>query len=194
MIKDDILSNIGKKIKEERKNKGLNLQEVASMSNITAGLLSKIENFRAVPSLPVLLNISKALEVNMADLVENVINNKDVSFILVKKDDRKIEERDDSEGLVYETLIHQELSHINFRANIVKVKENSYREPIATEAMELIYVISGSVTYGFDKEAVELNEGDTFYFDGSFPHYVKNDHDIQAVLLKVYMFEIVDSN
>ena len=44
MIKEDILSNIGKKIKEERKSKNLNLQEVASRSNITAGLLSKIEN------------------------------------------------------------------------------------------------------------------------------------------------------
>ena len=194
MIKDDILSHIGKKIKEERKNKGLNLQEVATLSNITAGLLSKIENFRVVPSLPVLLNISKALDVNMASLVENVVSNKQVSFLLVKKDERIKEERDDSEGLVYETLIHQEISNVSFRANIVKVKEHSYREPIATEAMELIYVINGSVTYGFDDQEVALEEGDTFYFDGNFPHYVKNEKDIQAVLFKVYMFEIVDSN
>jgi transcriptional regulator with XRE-family HTH domain len=193
MIKDDILSNIGKKIKEERKGKGLNLQDVASRSNITAGLLSKIENFRAVPSLPVLLNISKALEVNMADLVENVVSNKEASFLLVKKGDRKIEEREDSEGLIYESLIHQDISGINFRANIVKVKAGTYRVPLATEAMELIYVISGSVTYGFDNEEVVLEEGDTFYFDGSFPHSVKNDLDQQTVLFKVYLFELSKS-
>ena len=193
MIKDDILSNIGKKIKEERKGKGLNLQDVASRSNITAGLLSKIENFRAVPSLPVLLNISKALEVNMADLVENVVSNKEASFLLVKKGDRKIEEREDSEGLIYESLIHQDISGINFRANIFKVKAGTYRVPLATEAMELIYVISGSVTYGFDNEEVVLEEGDTFYFDGSFPHSVKNDLDQQTVLFKVYLFELSKS-
>lgn len=193
MIKDDILSNIGKKIKEERKSRGLNLQDVASRSSITAGLLSKIENFRAVPSLPVLLNISKALDLNMADLVENVVSNKEASFLLVKKEDRKIEEREDSQGLIYESLIHQDISDINFRANIVKVRPMTYREPIATDAMELIYVITGSITYGFDNEEVILEEGDTFYFDGSFPHSVKNDQATQAVLFKVYMFQLANS-
>lgn len=193
MIKEDILSNIGKKIKEERKSKNLNLQEVASRSNITAGLLSKIENFRAVPSLPVLLNISKALEVNMANLVEDVVSNKEASFLLVKKEDRKIEEREDSEGLIYESLIHQDISDVNFRANIVKVRPQTFREPLATEAMELIYVISGSVTYGFDNQELILEEGDTFYFDGSFPHSVKNELNEQAVLFKVYLFELSKS-
>jgi len=188
MIKEDILSNIGKKIKEERKSKGLNLQEVASRSSITAGLLSKIENFRAVPSLPVLLNISKALEVNMADLVENVVSNKEVSFLLVRKEDRQIEEREDSKGLVYESLIHQDTSDTNFRANIVRVKSGSFRKPLATDAMELIFVIAGSVTYGFDNQEVALKEGDTLYFDGSFPHSVKNNLDSTAVLFKVYFF------
>jgi len=188
MIKEDILSNIGKKIKEERKSKGLNLQEVASRSSITAGLLSKIENFRAVPSLPVLLNISKALEVNMADLVENVVSNKEVSFLLVRKEDRQIEEREDSTGLVYESLIHQDTSDTNFRANIVRVKSGSFRKPLATDAMELIFVIAGSVTYGFDNQEVALKEGDTLYFDGSFPHSVKNNLDSTAVLFKIYFF------
>lgn len=190
MLKDDILSNIGKKIKEVRKSKGQNLQELAAESNITAGLLSKIENFRAVPSLPVLLNISKALDVNMADLVEKVISNKEASFLLVRKNEGSIEEREDSEGLTYESLIHQDISDVNFRVNIVRVKPNCFREPIATEAMELIYVISGSVTYGFDDQEVVLEEGDTFYFDGSVPHSVKNNLEVQATLFKVYLFEL----
>jgi len=193
MIKDDILSNIGKKIREERKNKGLNLQQVASQSNITAGLLSKIENFRAVPSLPVLLNISKTLEVNMADLVEEVVNNKEVSFLHIKKGEGKIEEREDSQGLIYESLIYQNILDINFRANLVKVKPKCIRAPIATDAMELIYVITGSVTYGFENLEVVLNEGDTLYFDGHFPHSVKNNLDTQAVLFKVYLFVLAKS-
>ncbi len=190
MVKDDILSNIGKKIKEERKQRGFNLQDVASRSNITAGLLSKIENFRAVPSLPVLLNISKALDVNMADLVENVVSNKEATYLLVKKGEGTIEEREDSEGLTYESLIHQDVSDISFRANIVRVKPECFREPIATDAMELIYVVAGSVTYGFDHEEIVLSEGDTFYFDGSVPHSVKNNLKSGAVLFKVYMFDL----
>ena len=164
------------------------------MSHITAGLLSKIENFRAVPSLPVLLNISKALDVNMASLVEDVVNNRKAPFLLVKKNERAQEEREDSEGLRYETLIHQEFSSMRFRANIVRVRAHYYREPIATDAMELIYVISGSVTYGLEDQAVALDEGDTFYFDGTVPHYVKNDSEMEAVLFKVYLFDVTDPN
>ncbi len=188
MIKDDALSKIGKKIREERKSQGLNLQDVASRSNITAGLLSKIENFRAVPSLPVLLNISKALGVNMADLVVSVINEKEVPFILIRKNEGRIEDREDSHGLRYEFLLHQEFKNVNLRVNLVRVEPNCYRAPVATDAMELIFVISGSLTYGFESQQVTVNQGDTFYFDGRFAHSVKNNMTSQAVLFKVYLF------
>ena len=59
--------------------------------------------------------------------------------------------------------------------------------------MELIYLITGSVIYGFENSEVVLNEGDTLYFDGSFPHSVKNNLDKQAVLFKVYLFVLAKS-
>lgn len=190
MLKDDSLSNIGKRIKEVRKRKELSLQELGKLSGVTAGLLSKIENFRAVASLPVLFNIAKALEVKMSDLVEDVENDKEFSFILIKNSEGIIEEREDSVGLVYESLIHQDIGNINFRTNIVRVKPTAFREPIATDAMESIYVISGSVTYGIGNNEVVLNQGDTFYFDGSFPHSVKNNTEVEAVLFKIYLLKL----
>ena len=190
MLKDDVLSEIGKRIKAERVKRGMNLQEVADLAGVTAGLLSKIENFRTVPSLPVLLNISKSLQVNMYDLVENIENDRDIPFLLVKKAERVIEEREDSVGLIYESLVHQDIANINFRANIVKVKPHVTREPLSTDAMELIYVISGSVTYGFKNKEVTLEEGDSLYFDGSFAHSLRNNAETTAVLFKVYLMNL----
>ncbi|MDH5604935.1 MAG: XRE family transcriptional regulator, partial [Cyclobacteriaceae bacterium] len=180
MLKDDVLSEIGKRIKAERVKRGMNLQEVADLAGVTAGLLSKIENFRTVPSLPVLLNISKSLQVNMYDLVENIENDRDIPFLLVKKAERVIEEREDSVGLIYESLVHQDIANINFRANIVKVKPHVTREPLSTDAMELIYVICGSVTYGFKNKEVTLEEGDSLYFDGAFAHSLRNNAETTA--------------
>ncbi|MDN5213677.1 XRE family transcriptional regulator [Fulvivirgaceae bacterium BMA12] len=190
MFKDDSLSNIGKRIKEERRRKGLSLQELGKLSGVTAGLLSKIENFRAVASLPVLFNIAKSLEVKMSELVEDVKNDKEFSFLLIRNNEGIIEEREDSVGLVYESLIHQDIGNINFRTNIVRVMPNTYREPIATDAMESIYVVSGSVTYGIGDNEILLNQGDTFYFDGSFPHSVRNDLEVEAVLFKIYLLKL----
>ncbi len=187
-MKETILNTIGKRIKEVRKKQKLNLQEVADRSNITAGLLSKIENFRTVPSLPVLLNVSRTLNVSMADLVENVVSNKETNYLLVRKADRRIEERDDSQGLTYEGLIQQSISGIEMRTNLVTVNPNCFRSPLSTEAMELIYVIRGSVTYGFASWEVELKEGDTLFFDGRSAHSVSNYDNEKAVLFKVYLF------
>ena len=54
---DNILVNIGKQLKRFRQKQGLSLKQVAEMSDVSTGLISKIENFRTTPSLQVLFKI-----------------------------------------------------------------------------------------------------------------------------------------
>ncbi|MFQ3574805.1 MAG: XRE family transcriptional regulator [Cytophagales bacterium] len=188
MEKESSLGFIGKKINEIRKAKGLNMKTVAEGANISMGLLSKIENFRTMPSLPVLLSISKALEVNLADLVEDVNTNvvAKTEYLLVRKDQGMIETREDSKGLVYRSLVSTFVNKINIRANIVTINPNVYREPLSTNGMELVHVLSGSVYYGIGNEQIRLEKGDTLYFDGNIPHSVENKNDIEAMMFKIY--------
>lgn len=191
-MKDDSLSRIGFRIKQERKKRKISLQSLAAKSNLSAGLISKIENFRTVPSLTTLLNIANALELKLADLVNEVAEDKSLPFTLIKKNTGEIEEREDSKGLIYESLISKDISNINFRANIVSIKSNVERPPLSTDGMELIYLLQGSVTYGIGKDKVKLSAGDTLYFDGSIPHSVKNNGDQEALLFKIYLMQIQD--
>ena len=62
---EDILVNLGKQLKKVRLSKNLSLKQVAEMSDVSTGLISKIENFRTTPSLPVLLKIMQSLEIDM---------------------------------------------------------------------------------------------------------------------------------
>lgn len=189
-MKDDALSRVGKKIKEIRKKKGMNLQDVARKSSVTAGLISKIENFRTIPSLPVLLNISRALEVDLAELVSTVSSNGEMGYFLLRKGEAPVEEREDSLGLHYHELLTHELSDVLFRANLVQIDPEVYRKPIATDAMELIYVINGHVTYGLPEEKeIELHPGDTFFFNGNLAHSVQNQGKEVATLFKVYLLK-----
>jgi len=68
-MKNDQLSLIGIRIKQIRSEKKLTLRELAKRSNLSPGLISKIENFRTMPSLTVLVDISVALEVDISELV-----------------------------------------------------------------------------------------------------------------------------
>lgn len=192
MIRDDRLSRIGKKIKEIRKSRQMSLQEVAAKSSVTAGLLSKIENFRTIPSLPVLLSIAKALDVDLSELVSSVMNNDEAPYILVRKGQGEVEEREDSKGLKYQSILSYSignLSELNIKVNLVSLDIGADRKPLATDALELIHVISGSVKYGLPDHEVELQQGDTLFFNGRLPHSVKNMYFKETVLFKVYLLQ-----
>jgi transcriptional regulator with XRE-family HTH domain len=187
MMKHDSLSIIGKTIKQFRKEKKLNLKDLAEKSNVTAGLLSKIENYRAVPSLPVLHSIAKALEVNMADLVKQVNIFEEDPFVLIRKNMGEIEEREDSKGIIYESLISQDISGINFRAVICRTPPKAYREPISNSGMQMIHVIDGKMEYMIGESKVLLESGDTIYFDGNIPHSYENLLDREAIEIAIYL-------
>ena len=55
--------NIGKKLQEIRKQRGLTLREVADQTGITASMLSQMERDLVNPSINTLKAISKTLDV-----------------------------------------------------------------------------------------------------------------------------------
>ncbi len=189
MDKPEKLSRIGKRIKELRTERKLNLATVAQKADITAGLLSRIENFRTIPSLPVLNAIADALEVSMSDLVKNVSTGKSEAYILIRGEELEEEPREDSRGLSYFPVINEPIQGINLSTYIVRIPANTLRPAISTEATEFLHMISGEVLYGIDQETIHLKAGDCLFFDGNIPHSVQNDTDTEAVMIKNYYFK-----
>ncbi len=73
--------NLGEKIRDIRKQKGLTQAQLAKNS-ITRNMLSQIETGRAIPSIPTLLHIAKTLDVP----IEFLISDKDdISYFTNKK-------------------------------------------------------------------------------------------------------------
>ncbi len=182
---DDILINIGRQLKQARQKKGLTLLQVAKRAGVSAGLISKIENLRTTPSLPVLLKIMQTLSIELSEL--ELSSNISGNYILVKKGEGTKEDREDSEELEYTHLLSSTSSGDSIRAYIITVVKGAYRKPISTNANELVYVISGSLTYLIKKESVFLEQGDLLFFDGTIPHGLSNKSKEQAVLLKIYL-------
>jgi transcriptional regulator with XRE-family HTH domain len=188
-MKRDSLSAVGKTIKRIRKENKMSLKEVAEKSNVTAGLLSKIENFRAIPSLPVLQSISLALDVNLVDLVREVNTSEGSPYLLIKKGEGDIEERDDSIGVSYELLITDSISNSYLRTVVVTVNPGVYREQVVTDCWEIDYILSGEITYKISDETVTLSEGDIIYYDGNFPHSMENKSTEAAKMITIYFMK-----
>lgn len=179
--------NIGKVLKSTRKKRNLTLQQVAKRTGVSAGLISKIENLRTTPSLPVLLKIMQTLNVDLSELDLNAqIENK---YVLVKNGTGILEEREDSESLEYTHLFSKSTSDNSLRVYMVRVKGNSLRKQISTNANELVYVLSGRFIYTLGEEKVEMEAGDLLFFDGNTPHGLINETEQEAVLFKIYLLE-----
>jgi transcriptional regulator with XRE-family HTH domain len=191
-MKHDKLSLIGLRILELRKAKKMSLRELAKRSNLSAGLLSKIENFRTVPSLSVLVDIATSLEVDVSVLVKNINGDTAAPYLLVRADEGRPETREDSKGLIYNYLLSQDLANYTLRVNEVIISPNTYRKPLSTNALELVHVLAGVVKYGFKDAEVTLGPSDTLYFDGLLAHSVRNDSDEPARLFKVYLLRHTD--
>ncbi|MBU2904628.1 MULTISPECIES: helix-turn-helix domain-containing protein [Arenibacter] len=181
---DDILINIGRQLKLARQKRDLTLQQVAKRTGVSAGLISKIENLRTTPSLPVLLKIMQTLSIDLSEL--DLSSNVTGDYIVIKNGTGTKEDREDSVNLEYTHLLSSPSSDSSIRVYIVNVAAGAYRKPISTNANELIYVLGGKVNYLLKKDKVLIEKGDLLYFDGSIPHGVSNEFNEEAIMLKIY--------
>ena len=145
-IMQDHLISFGQKIRELRKERQLTLQEFAAQTGLMPGLLSKIGNFRSIPSLSILVRIAAALQVDMAELFAGRSFREDPSWLLVRRGERKNVEREESVGLQYEALIETPVEAAGFQAMVVVI-DPGWNEGVSCEADELLFVLSDSVRY-----------------------------------------------
>ena len=70
--KEKVYKMIGKKIREERKRRGLTQEELAFKAGISVNFMGQIERATKKPSLDTLEKISSALGIDLKNLFEDV--------------------------------------------------------------------------------------------------------------------------
>ncbi len=185
----DYLIGIGKRIKEIRKEGKKTISEIAIKAEVTSGLISRIENGRTIPSLPVLLKIIMALEAEVVDFFGGMPQVNGANFIVSRKEENTlIEKEDDAVGFVYNYIFGKQLSSLGFEAVLLEVKPNSKRDKVTTDAFEFKYIISGECYYCIGEEEVLLKEGDSIFFDGRISHVPINRGSVSSKMLVFYFF------
>lgn len=186
---NDYLIGIGKRIKDIRKKTKKTISIVANAAAVSNGLISRIENGRTIPSLPVLLNIINALEIDVSDFFEGMPKASGENYIVSRAQDNSIiEKEDDAKGFIYKYIFAKQLSSIGFEAVLLEVQPNSQREKVETDAFEYKYMLSGECVYVIGDDEVLLKEGDSLFFDGRIPHVPVNRSNTSAKMLVLYFF------
>lgn len=192
---DDYLIGIGKRIKDIRKSNKKTINTIANAAQVSNGLISRIENGRTIPSLPVLLNIINALEVEVSVFFDGMPKSSRQNYIVSRADENSIiEKEDDAKGFTYKYIFGKQLSSIGFEAVLLEVKPDSHREKVETDAYEYKYVLSGECVYSIGDDEVLIKEGDSIFFDGRIPHVPVNRSSMTCKMLVLYFFFNTQNN
>ena len=188
IMKEINLITIGLQIRRIRKDKNLSLQEIANRTGLSKSLMSKVENFRTIPSLPVLLKISDALNVDMAELVKGINKKHKQAYIIVRKNEKKIIKRENARGFTYESLIITENKKTSlFESFILTLKRDAKRKLVSTDGNEFLFILDGKIEFEYGKKKICLMNGDLIFFDGRIPHVPKNMGQGEAKILVIYL-------
>jgi transcriptional regulator with XRE-family HTH domain len=183
------LIKLGSSIKSFRKEQNLTLAVLSKMTGLTAGLLSRIENFRTIPSLPVLLKIAEALKVTPAELLAGIGETNSPKWTLIKKNERTAVERENNKGFMYEMLLDTEISACNLQSFVLSIEPGAIREKVKTDGDQFVFILKGNIVFNLEDEKINLNEGDILFFDGNIEHVPENPGNETAVLLAVYLLK-----
>ena len=166
--------NIGEKIKELRKEKGMSIADLANKSELSPSLISQIERNMVTPSIVSLWKIAQSLQVSVGYFFDE--EPKDITNPVVKKNQRKRITASNNNA-IYELLSPDLNRKIEFLYITIKPGDYSTKDFVVHEGEECGIVIKGKLMVKMKDREYILEEGDSIYFDSTIPHKYINIGD-----------------
>jgi transcriptional regulator with XRE-family HTH domain len=161
---------IGAQIRTLRKQLGLTVSECALRASLSVGMLSKIENGNAQPSLTTLHSLSKVFSVPLTIFFKKYEESRTVSYappgkgILIERTGSKI-------GHQYYLLGQDVGQDVATAPHLIVITDESEVFPTFQHTgTEFIYMLEGEMEYQLDDTDYLLTPGTSLFFDGDVPH------------------------
>ncbi|MDH4619243.1 helix-turn-helix domain-containing protein [Brevibacillus sp. AY1] len=175
--------HIGRKILQYRKEKGLNIRQLAEMADVTPSLLSQIERGLANPSIQTLKMIAHVLDVQ---LFHFFLGQTSTEELIVKSDKRKKIIFPENELLSYELLSPDLSGAIEMALMKLMPGSHSSERPLQHKGEETSFILEGKVLLHMNGEVILLNQGDSVRIPSLAKHRWENPfHDRVVVVFAV---------
>ena len=179
------VSGVSVRLRLARQIRGLTLKALADAAQCSESLLSKYENGKAVPSLPMLHRLVQALGTNIGWMFEET---RDEDGIIFRGGTRPLISLDplrQGEGISLERVIPYVTGHL-LQCNIHHIEVGGESAgPIQHVGEEVGYVLAGQIELIVDGRAFRLGCGDAFVFASDLAHAYRNIGDEAASIFWV---------
>ncbi len=181
--------NLGSKIRQLRKRKGMTLQNISDYTGLSKPLLSQVENGVIAPPLGTLIKISKALGVSIGYFFqESSVSHR---ICIVRKGERRrvvrsIPDQKERVGYHYESLAYQ-MADRQMEPFIVTFEPTDSKDQkiYSHTGEEFLFIQKGKLEFRGAGKTLILEEGDSLYFDSGIPHALRGVGDEPAKALAV---------
>jgi transcriptional regulator with XRE-family HTH domain len=176
---------IGLEVRRFREKLGITISELAKSADMSAGMLSKIENGATSPSLSSLQALSKALQVPVTSLFRGFEEIRDASFW---KGQGLTIERRALRGT--STLLgHSPHGPVMVEPYMITLTAQSDVFPTFQHSgLEMLYMLEGNVVYRHGDKTYDMHPGDTLFFDADVPHGPEELKKLPARYLSVISY------
>lgn len=178
---------IGDRIAQVRKEKGLTIAELSKLTGFDEQMLEQIEANVLCPQLGTVIKLSKALDSALQKLISGEGR---VQYTVTRQDQRKVISRSTTRSGQREAYTYMglapEVKGRHMEPLIVDLKEIPDTERSSHSGEEFIYVLEGDVDLEIDDERFELHPGDSAYYQSSLPHLLRALEGQARILAVIY--------
>jgi transcriptional regulator with XRE-family HTH domain len=182
---------IGEKIATLRLLKKIEADDLANKAGLSVKQLNLIESGVSIPSLGVLIRITRTLGIRIGTLLDDTV--KDGPSVIRANEYQSTlsfstSENSNREHLTFFSLApnkagrHMEPFIIDLVPN-----ENNHIPKSSHEGEEFIYVFEGKVDIHYGNEIIKLEKGDSIYLDSIVQHLVTTTTETARILGVVYV-------
>lgn len=167
------LDDLGSRLRELRSEKAMTLAELSLLSQVSVAMLSHIERGQTSPSLKTLERLRIALGVPLASFFVRG-ETRSVRDDLVVRGDQRSRLQFEKLGLVKELLSPPGHSSLEVIMLVIEPGGGSGPEPWTRNGEKAGMVLAGRFELTVGERTCTLEEGDSFQFDSSQPHWFRN--------------------
>lgn len=180
---DDILALLPSRLKDARRAQGLSLEAVAKLSGVSRSMVSQIERGESSPTIATLWNLTRALQVDFAGLLED---GQQAPRIEVLRADQIPTIDNMGEGCRIRILSPPEEAGRNELYEL-RFEEGGKldSQPHKHGTVEILSVINGDITVTSGENHATLGRGDSARYAADLPHCIKAKDGTAKVFLVV---------
>lgn len=166
----ELADAIGAQIREYRKKLKMTVADAARQSDLSPGMLSKIERGITSPSLNTLAAVADALNVPVTAFFRKYEEQRDCTYVKSGQG-LEIERHGTRAGHVYRLLGHNIGGRVSTEPYLITLTDESEVFPLFQhQGVEFIYLLEGEVIYRHANQTYHLQPGDSLFFDADAPH------------------------